>query len=104
MQVIKLIEGGLQLSEYQARKAFSVYLNCILQRLSDFDDASGDIGQVRSTKNLLVKFDDIVEHHKNNVIFETFCNVNGTGAVIRFHPAYSISLVRLFHYQPALIK
>jgi hypothetical protein len=47
VQVIKLIEGGLQLSEYQARKAFSVYLNCILQRLSDFDDASGDIGQVR---------------------------------------------------------
>jgi hypothetical protein len=50
LQVIKLIEGGLQLSEYQARKAFSVYLNCILQRLSDFDDASGDIGQVRSKK------------------------------------------------------
>ncbi len=31
----------------QARKAFSVYLNCILQRLSDFDDSSGDIGQVQ---------------------------------------------------------
>ena len=33
-----MIESGLQLSEYQARKAFSVYLHCILMRLSDYDD------------------------------------------------------------------
>ena len=37
-KIIKLIESGLQLSEYQARKAFSVYLHCILLRLSDYDD------------------------------------------------------------------
>ena len=37
-KIIKLIESGLQLSEYQARKAFSVYLHCILMRLSDYDD------------------------------------------------------------------
>ena len=30
-KVIKMIESGLQLSEYQARKAFTVYLQCILQ-------------------------------------------------------------------------
>lgn len=36
-KIVKLIEGGQQLSEYQARKAFSVYLQCLLHRLSDFD-------------------------------------------------------------------
>ena len=36
-----MIESGLQLSEYQSRKAFSVYLHCILQRLTDFDPDSG---------------------------------------------------------------
>ena len=30
-KIIKMIESGLQLSEYQARKAFTVYLQCILQ-------------------------------------------------------------------------
>ena len=48
-KVTKMIEGGLQLSEYQARKAFSVYLHCILQRLSDFDpESSSDLAQVRA--------------------------------------------------------
>ena len=37
-KITKLIESGLQLSEYQARKAFSVYLHCILQKLSDYED------------------------------------------------------------------
>ena len=38
-----MIESGLQLSEYQARKAFSVYLHCILMRLSDYDDGGTQI-------------------------------------------------------------
>ena len=42
-KIIKLIESGLQLSEYQARKAFSVYLHCILMRLSDYDDGGTQI-------------------------------------------------------------
>ena len=29
-------------------------------------------GSIQQNFNTLVKFDDIVEHHKNNVIFETF--------------------------------
>ena len=40
-KILKMIESGLQLSEYQSRKAFSVYLHCILQRLTDFDPDSG---------------------------------------------------------------
>ena len=68
----QMIESGLQLSEYQARKAFTVYLQCILQveqeinnhrkffftltplfqRLSDFDDESGDPSQI----DLVLKF------------------------------------------------
>jgi hypothetical protein len=40
-KIVKMIESGLQLSEYQSRKAFSVYLHCILHRLSDFDSESG---------------------------------------------------------------
>merc|ERR1719490_257834 len=51
-KIIKMIESGLQLSEYQARKAFTVYLQCILQRLSDFDDESGDPSQI----DLVLKF------------------------------------------------
>ncbi|TRY73203.1 hypothetical protein TCAL_16885 [Tigriopus californicus] len=52
-KIIKMIESGLQLSEYQSRKAFSVYLHCILQRLSDFDvDNGSDLGQI----DLVLKF------------------------------------------------
>ena len=51
-KIVKMIESGLQLSEYQARKAFTVYLQCILQRLSDFDDESGDPSQT----GLVLKF------------------------------------------------
>ena len=52
-KIIKMIEGGLQLSEYQARKAFSVYLQCLLQRLSDFDVENGsDLSQI----DLVLKF------------------------------------------------
>merc|ERR1712109_328972 len=51
-KIIKMIESGLQLSEYQARKAFTVYLQCILQRLTDFDDESGDPSQI----DLVLKF------------------------------------------------
>ncbi|QQP38658.1 Tubulin polyglutamylase TTLL5like [Caligus rogercresseyi] len=46
-----MIESGLTLSEYQSRKAFSVYLHCILRRLSDLDD-SNDLIQV----DLVLKF------------------------------------------------
>ena len=59
-KITKLIESGLQLSEYQARKAFSVYLHCILQRLSDFDDGSneqeGDKGPSHQQIELVLKF------------------------------------------------
>ena len=74
-KMVKMIESGLQLSEYQARKAFTVYLQvssqsnylqfvpiarpsalvlfqCILQRLSDFDEESGDSSQI----DLVLKF------------------------------------------------
>ena len=51
-KIIKMIESGLQLSEYQARKAFTVYLQCILQRLSDFDEETGDSSQI----DLVLKF------------------------------------------------
>ena len=51
-KMVKMIESGLQLSEYQARKAFTVYLQCILQRLSDFDEETGDSGQI----DLVLKF------------------------------------------------
>lgn len=43
-KIIKLIENGQQLSEYQSRKAFSVYLQCLLHRLSsnfDEDESNG---------------------------------------------------------------
>ena len=36
----------------QARKAFAVYLHCILQRLSDFDPENGDQNQI----DLVLKF------------------------------------------------
>ncbi|CAB4066942.1 TTLL5 [Lepeophtheirus salmonis] len=46
-KIVKMIESGLQLSEYQSRKAFSVYLHCILHRLSDLDDTNNsDVVQV----------------------------------------------------------
>ena len=51
-KMVKMIESGLQLSEYQARKAFTVYLQCILQRLSDFDEETGDSSQI----DLVLKF------------------------------------------------
>jgi len=51
-KMVKMIESGLQLSEYQARKAFAVYLHCILQRLSDFDPENGDQNQI----DLVLKF------------------------------------------------
>merc|ERR1719242_2555489 len=51
-KMVKMIESGLQLSEYQARKAFTVYLQCILQRLSDFDEETGDPSQI----DLVLKF------------------------------------------------
>ena len=53
-KIVKMIESGLQLSEYQARKAFSVYLHCILQRLSDFDADAGN-GSVQQI-DLVLKF------------------------------------------------
>ena len=40
------------LIDFQARKAFAVYLQCILQRLSDFDPENGDQNQV----DLVLKF------------------------------------------------
>ena len=77
-KIIKMIESGLQLSEYQARKAFTVYLQCILQveqknnhrmffftltpifqRLSDFDDESGDPSQIDLVLKFLQKVIDI---------------------------------------------
>ncbi|XP_040571804.1 tubulin polyglutamylase TTLL5 [Lepeophtheirus salmonis] len=52
-KIVKMIESGLQLSEYQSRKAFSVYLHCILHRLSDLDDTNNsDVVQV----DLVLKF------------------------------------------------
>lgn len=55
-KIIKMIEGGLQLSEYQSRKAFSVYLQCILRRLSDFDAENGsEIGQIELVLKFLQK-------------------------------------------------
>ena len=54
--MIKMIEGGHQLSEYQSRKSFSVYLHCILQRLSDFDPENGsDLAQIELVLKFLQK-------------------------------------------------
>ena len=84
-KIIKMIESGLQLSEYQARKAFTVYLQCILQvrnilhsiqvppssiktklpeifqRLSDFDDESGDPSQIDLVLKFLQKVNQSLE-------------------------------------------
>lgn len=54
-KMVKMIESGLQLSEYQARKAFTVYLQCILQRLSDFDEENGDSSQIELVLKFLQK-------------------------------------------------
>ena len=54
-KILKMIESGLQLSEYQSRKAFSVYLHCILQRLTDFDPDAGQGSnqQVRTRRSII---------------------------------------------------
>ena len=38
VKIMQMIESGVQLSEYQARKAFTIYLLCILKKLSDFNE------------------------------------------------------------------
>ena len=54
--IIQMIESGLQLSEYQSRTAFSVYLQCILQSLSDFNEERGsEVGQTEEVLKFLQK-------------------------------------------------
>ncbi len=60
-KVIKMIESGHQLSEYQARKAFSVYLHCILQRLSDFDGGSNGDDNNNGQVGITTLFFDLKE-------------------------------------------
>lgn len=54
-KLIPMIESGLQLSEYQARKAFTAYLLCILQKLSDFDEDREDSNQIEVVLKFLQK-------------------------------------------------
>ena len=54
-KLIRMIESGLQLSEYQARKAFTVYLLCILQKLSDFNEDTEDSNQIEIVLKFLQK-------------------------------------------------
>ncbi len=62
-KIVKMIEGGAQLSEYQARKAFSVYLHCLLQRISSVDlsvsaeaNGGGSAGSELAQIELVLKF------------------------------------------------
>ena len=54
-KLICMIESGLQLSEYQARKAFTVYFLCILQKLSDFNEDTEDSKQIEVVLKFLQK-------------------------------------------------
>ena len=54
-KLIRMIESGLQLSEYQARKAFTVYLLCILHKLSDFNEDTEDSKQIEVVLKILQK-------------------------------------------------
>ena len=60
MNSLPTLDSGLQLSEYQARKAFTVYLQCILQRLSDFDEETGDSSQIDLVLRFLQKVNQFV--------------------------------------------
>ena len=62
-KILKMIESGLQLSEYQSRKAFSVYLHCILQRLTDFDPDAGQGSnqQVRTRRSIHTQYSNLLK-------------------------------------------